>query len=396
MVRPAYERDPYLTELDTEVVSVGGEGDQPFAVTADTVFYPEGGGQPCDLGTMGGVDVVEVRKIGEEIRHGLSAPIAVGPVRQAIDWPRRYDHMQQHTGQHIVTAVALARFGWPTTAFHLGPEVSDIELDVPSLERVDLDRLEDVVNAEVRAAHPVTVGYESRAQMEKLGVRSRLLPHDFEEEEIRVVEIRGVDLNTCGGTHVGSTAEIGSIVFLGTEPMRGGTRVFFVAGDRVRRRLVAHELRNARLRELLDSADDDLPEIVGLRIDREKRLARDRRRFAEELAEAVATAMAETNETVVARHWDDGDMEFLQKLGRRLIELAPGKVALLTAGSGRDGVFVVAAGDQATVEVAEIGFEVAALLEGRGGGTRGIFQGKASALSHRERAAALLRDRCGS
>lgn len=109
-------------------------------------------------------------------------------------------------------------------------------------------------------------------------MRSRILPREFEADELRLVEIEGIDLNTCGGTHLRSTSEIGTVVLLGTEPMRGGTRIFFVAGDRVRRRLAAHEQRNARLRSILDVADDDLPQVVQLRLDKEKKLARDRRR----------------------------------------------------------------------------------------------------------------------
>jgi Ser-tRNA(Ala) deacylase AlaX len=348
MTRPAYERDAYLRELDTEVVELGVEADRPFAVTADTLFYPEGGGQPADRGNMAGVEIVDVHKTEDgAVRHYLSQAIAEGPVCQQLDWVRRYDHMQQHTAQHITTALALERFGWATTAFHLGPEICDIEFDVPSLERRDLDQLEDAVVEVIRAGRAVSVRYATRDQMAELGVRSRLLPQDFSDDELR------------------------------------------------RRRLAAHELRNARLREILDSADDDLPEIVQLRLDREKRLARDRRKLAEELAEAEAAALAAKVETVVARHWDDRDMDFLQKLGRCLVAAAPSKVALLTAGEGREGVFVVAAGEEASMDLSAVGPELAAMLEGRGGGARGIFQGKASKLTRRDRAAALLAERYG-
>ncbi len=393
MNRPAFERDAYLGELETDVIEVGVGDTTPWAVTADTVFYPSGGGQPADRGVMGGVEVVDVRRVGGVVRHDLSEAVALGPVHQVLDWGRRYDHMQQHTAQHMLTAIALGRFGWPTTAFHLGPEVSDVELDVASLARADLDRLEDAVNAEVRSARPVTTRYAGRSQMAELGVRSRILPQDLEAGELRLVEIEGLDLNTCGGTHVASTAEIGALVLLGTEPMRGGIRVFFVAGDRVRRRLAAHEARNARLRELLDSADVDLPAIVRHRIDSEKRLARERRRLLGELVEATVGALAGDPEPVVARHWDEGDMELLQRLGRRLIEVAPAKVALFTSGEGREGFFAVAAGGDAGIDLSEVGPEVATLLGGRGGGAKGVFQGKASNVTARDEALAVLRDR---
>jgi Ser-tRNA(Ala) deacylase AlaX len=391
VARFAYERDAYLTELETEVLEVGNEEGQPYAVTADTVFYPEGGGQPADRGTMDDVEVIGVVRVEGVVRHRLSAPLSSARVHQKIDWCRRFDHMQQHTAQHMLTALALARFGWPTTAFHLGPRQSDVELDVPDLSREDLGDLEREVNEEIRAARPVTVRYEKASRMDELGVRSRILPQDFASDELRLVDIDGVDLNTCGGSHVQSTAEIGAVALLGVEPMRGGTRVFFVAGDRVRRRLVEHELRNVRLRSILDSADDDLPDVVELRIAKEKQLARDRRRLIEDLAEEVAGSLASDPDAVVARHWDDRDMEFLQKLGRRLVAVAPTKVALLTAGVGDDGLFLVAAGAQAAVDLGVVGPEVARSMDGRGGGARGLFQGRASRPAGRRDAIALLR-----
>jgi len=207
------------------------------AVLADTLFYPEGGGQPADHGRLGDAEVLDVQKRGEEIRHFLSHPVAEGSIQLELDWPRRWDHMQQHTGQHVLTAVALRDFGWRTTAFHLGTEWSDIELDVPNLDRDDLDRLEEAVAKEIRAARPVIYRTAEVGDFERLGVRSRLLPDGF-EGAVRLVDIEGLDLNTCGGTHCRSTAEIGLLSLLGTEPMRGGTRVFFVAAvvARYRRR----------------------------------------------------------------------------------------------------------------------------------------------------------------
>jgi len=157
----AYHRDCYLTELETEVVSVGEEDGSPYVILADTLFYPEGGGQPADRGQLGGAEVWDVQKRGEEIRHLVSHPVADGPVRLKLDWSRRWDHMQQHTGQHVLTAVALRDFGWRTMAFHLGAEWSDIELDVPSLDRNDLDRLEEAVAKEISAARPVTTAISS-------------------------------------------------------------------------------------------------------------------------------------------------------------------------------------------------------------------------------------------
>ena len=391
MSEAAFHRDSYLSELVTEVVVVGEEGGNPFAVLADTLFYPEGGGQPADYGRLGEAAVLDVQKRGEEIRHFLSQPVAEGTVRLELDWPRRWDHMQQHTGQHVLTAVALREFEWRTTAFHLGVETSDIELDASSLARADLDRMEEAVAAEIRAFRPVTYRTAEVADFERLGVRSRLLPEGF-SGPVRLVDIDGLDLNTCGGTHCRSTAEIGSLCLLGTEPMRGGIRVFFVAGDRVRQRMAEHEGRNLRLRSLLDTADDGLPEVVALRLDREKELARSVRRLACELADAAAEVLCGDPSVVVEAHWQDRDMAFLQRVGRVMAEAAPEKRALLTSDGEEGAIFLVVAGDSSGLHLDETGPSIADALGGRGGGRGAIFQGKAESLENLDDALQILRD----
>ena len=388
---PAFHRDPFLEELDTEVIDTGEEEGRAYAVLADTLFYPEGGGQPADRGQLNESLVIDVQKDGGRIRHYLDHPVQTGPAHLVLDWRRRWDHMQQHTAQHVLTAVALRDFGWRTTAFHLGPEVSDIELEVPKLERRDLDHLEQAVADEIRANRRVTYKEAQVEDFDRLGVRSRRLPEGF-AGTVRLVDIEGLDLNTCGGTHLRSTAEIGTLCLLGTEPMRGGNRVFFLAGDRVRSRMAAHEARNQQLRSLLDTGDDELAEVVSLRIAREKDLARTARRLSEELAEAAALSLATRPDPVVDAHWDERDMAFLQKVARTLAEAAPAKVALLTAESGDAAVFAVVAGDESGVDPAEIGPRVAGALGGRGGGRSPVFQGKAESLANRDEALRILRD----
>jgi Ser-tRNA(Ala) deacylase AlaX len=389
MTNPAYHRDAYLREILTDVVATGEEGGTPFAILADTLFYPEGGGQAADHGHLGDAAVLDVQRRGEEIRHFLSHPVDKGAVRLELDWPRRWDHMQQHTGQHILTAVALRDFGWRTTAFHLGAEWSDIELDTPRLSRDDLDRLEEAVAGEIRAARTVSYRSADVSDFERLGVRSRLLPEGF-EGEVRLVDIEGLDLNTCGGTHCRSTAEIGLLCLLGTEPMRGGTRVFFVAGDRVRQRMAAHEERNLHLRSLLDTGDEMLSDVVALRLDREKELARTVRRLNEELADDAAATLCGDDSALLDAHWRDRDMAFLQRVGRTIDESTPEKRALLTSESADGAIFLVVAGESSGLSLEETGPRIAAVLDGRGGGRGSIFQGKAESFANRDEALRIL------
>jgi Ser-tRNA(Ala) deacylase AlaX len=386
---PAYERDPYLRQIDTEVVEVGTEGGRSFAVLAETIFYPEGGGQPSDRGLLGEIPVIDVRRHEGVIRHVLERKVPIGPTTVRLDWARRFDHMQQHTGQHLLTAVADDGFGWPTTAFHLGEHVCDIELAVATLNPVEIRRLEEAVAAEIRAARPVSARRVSQDAFATLTVRTRGLPAGH-VGDVRLVEIAGVDLNTCGGTHVRSTSEIEAIKLLGTEPMRGGTRLFWLAGGRVRARLAAHEERNAALRVLLGAPDEELARTAEAKLEQLHALEKQVRALEDELADSTAAALAARPERVVSAHFDGKDAAFLQRLGRRLSSSAPEVAALLTATLGEHSFFLVVVGEAVPLEAQMAGREIAGLLAGRGGGSGRIFQGKAGSLAPRDAALARL------
>ncbi|MGD1148711.1 MAG: alanyl-tRNA editing protein [Thermoanaerobaculaceae bacterium] len=384
-----FERDPYRKEVETEIVEVGTEGGKPFAVLADTIFYPEGGGQPSDRGLLGEVQVIGVRRHEGVVRHVLERETALGPTTARLDWARRFDHMQQHTGQHLLTAVADDRFGWPTTAFHLGEQVCDIELAVAVLGPVELRTLEEGVAGEIRSARPVTARRVPQDEFATLAVRTRGLPAGH-VGDVRLVEIAGVDLNTCGGTHLRSTSEIEAVKLLGTEPMRGGTRLFWVAGGRVRARLAAHEERNAALRALLGAPDEELTRTAEARLVQLQALEKQVRLLADELADSMAAALAARPERVVSAHFDGKDAAFLQRLARRLSSSAPGVAALLTASLGEQSFFLVVVGEAIHLEAQAAGREIAGLLAGRGGGSGRIFQGKAASLVSRDAALARL------
>jgi Ser-tRNA(Ala) deacylase AlaX len=386
---PAWERDPYLVELDVVVRAAGDESGRPWAVLSDTILYPEGGGQPSDRGFLNDIRVLDVQKCGGEVRHYLERPVAPGPVTIRLDWGRRFDHMQQHTAQHLLTAVAQDRFGWETTAFHLGERVSDIELDTPSVRLEELTGLEEAVAAEVRAARPVTSRRVSPEEYARLPVRTRGLPEGY-SGSIRLVEIEGVDFNTCGGTHLRSTAEIEALKLLGTEPMRGGTRLFYAAGARLRRLLGAHGERNARLRQLLCTSDDELVAGMAAKLEQLNVAQHVARELEEELAAASAHVLAAASGRVLTAHWPRRDLPFLQRVAREVGRLAPDQVVLLTAGEGEQGAFLLGAGEHAVIDVPAVGRGIAELLGGRGGGSGRVFQGKAKDLSRRAEAVTLL------
>lgn len=387
MTVPAYDTDPYLSMLETEIVETADDG-RRFVVLADTIFYPEGGGQPADHGRVGDVDVVDVQRVDGTIRHYVADEVAVGSVLARIDWERRFDHMQQHTGQHLLTAVAHDRFGWATTAFHLGETVCDIELDAPEITPDGLRALEEAVAAEIRAARPVRTTRVAHADYLDMEVRSRGLPAGH-VGDVRLVEIEGIDVNTCGGTHCRSTAEVEGLKLLHTESLRGGTRLVWVAGGRVRHLLGAHHGRAAALRSLLGVSDDELVAGVEMRIDQLKSANRALRHTESAYAAALGAGMAATGGRVFTEHWSDRDLPFLQAVARAVCEEVDEAVCFFTAGEG-EGYFLLTTGVSAELDVSTLGPRVADLLDGRGGGKGGTYQGRARRIDRRADAAALL------
>ncbi len=387
---PTYEQQPTRTQLETSLVEQGTYQGRPYAVIADTVFYPEGGGQPSDRGRLNGIAVIDVQKVDGRIYHLLETPLDSGPVILELDWQRRFDHMQQHTAQHLLTAVAADQFGWQTTAFHLGAHVSDIEVDVKSIGKSELRLLEETVAVEVRAARRISARRVSPDEYEQMEVRSRGLPPGH-SGDVRLIEIEGIDLNTCGGTHCVSTAEIEAIALLGTESVRGGTRVFYIAGERLRSRVGAEVFRTAQLRSLLGVSDDEVVDAVEVRVDQLKHNARLIRGMEEELASSIAQQLIVEPEAVSVKHFVGRGLPFLQRLGRKTVTLDPGRVVLLTSDNSGEGFFLLSAGEEADINVSEVGPRIAAVLEGKGGGSGRVFQGRATQLSKSGEAVALIR-----
>ncbi|MEM7417995.1 MAG: alanyl-tRNA editing protein, partial [Gemmatimonadota bacterium] len=373
MQRPAYERDPYLTQLNTTVEERGDDG-RSFVVLADTVFYPEGGGQPSDRGAIHGIAVTDVQRVEGALRHYVAESVDPDDVRIEIDWARRFDHMQQHTGQHMLTALAEERFGWATQAFHLGDVVSDIELDTPAIEQEQLHELEEALADEIRRVRPVRVSYVEVEQYREMEVRSRGLP-SHHTGDVRLVEIEDIDLNSCGGTHVGSTAELESMKLLRTESLRGGTRLFYVAGGRVRTIFQDHFERTAALRGILGVSDAEIVDATASKLSQLKDAHRKLRQTEGAYAEVLGTTLAAERPPLIHEHWPDRELGFLQQVARSVCGASPATTCFFTAGE-KDGSFLVAIGSDGTLDLSSVGPEVAELLAGKGGGRGDVFQGR--------------------
>jgi alanyl-tRNA synthetase len=262
-----YYDDAYLENFEARVLSCapaepvqGPSGMQPaWEVLLDqTAFYPSSGGQPNDLGLLGEAVVLDVRDEQDEIAHIVDREVAKGAVKGCVNWPRRFDHMQQHTGQHLLSAMFQERFGLPTVSFHLGGEICTIDLHGAEPSRDQLIGAQRAANKVIFEDRPVTVRYGTREQLARIGVRKEVERDGL----LRAIEIERADLQPCGGTHVKSTGQIGMILVRGCSKVRQDWRVEFVCGRRAEQAATEDFERERVLMGSLGCALAELPSGV--------------------------------------------------------------------------------------------------------------------------------------
>ena len=369
MTERLYYADPYLTGFDAAVIDRAESGRRVYLDR--TAFYPTSGGQPHDTGRLGDADVVDVVDEGERVAHLLAEPLATERVTGRIDWARRFDHMQQHTGQHLLSAVVAELYGFPTVSVHFGYEASTLDLDTAALTPDQVAAAELRANAVVTENRPVTVTLEDAAAA--TGLRK---PSD-RTGAIRVVTIRDLDRSACGGTHVHATGEIGPILIRKVERVRKAVRLEFLCGERaVRRARADHDLLT-RLATLLSAAPDELPALVESQRAELKETATARREVERELDRlrarelyASATPDASGARWVVVR---DGDATERQRgLGQAVAALP--RAVFVGATSSPPGL-VLAASEDSGIDAAGVLRAALANVGGRGGGNPRLAQG---------------------
>ena len=376
--RRLYHEDPPAVRVETRVVEAGELDGRPWVRLDETPFYPEGGGQPADRGTLDGVPVLDVQTRGADVLHFLERPLpAGGTVLAVLDVERRADHSQQHTAQHALTALLLERHGRRTTAFHLGEAYAAIELtgNVPSRET--LRGWEAELNAEVRRDPPVRTRWVDPEAMAALPVRSRGLP-DGHTGPVRLVEIDGLDLNTCGGTHVARLGELQLVHLLDAVPARGGVRLRFLAGRRVFRRLHEQLALEAELKAQLGTGPDELAQVLGKWQTERQRLARRVRELEAEQADRLGAELAAEPGPRLGRFLPGAGPELLKAVAGAVLERRPEVVVALI---GEDGdppqaCLLVQAGSSGPEDVSAIGTRLRERLGAKGGGRGRNFQGR--------------------
>jgi alanyl-tRNA synthetase len=387
--RRLYYDDSYLQNFEARVVNCvpaepvsTASGPQPaWEVLLDrSAFYPTSGGQPNDMGKLGEAHVLDVRDEGEEIAHIVDRELALGPVDGCVEWGRRFDHMQQHTGQHLLSAMFQERFGLPTVSFHLGSSVCTIDLRGPEPSEDALRGAQRAANEIIFENRPVNVRYGTADQLARLGARK-----EVEREGIlRAIEIEAADLQPCGGTHVKSTGQIGLILVRRCTKIRQDWRVEFVCGRRADR--VATEDFQV-LRVVVDrlscAPEEAVAAIEKLSAERDANF-KSLRATLQQLAEARAkllvasTAPGADGVRLVAQLLREESPELLLPLATELAKQESTIALLIHEGTGQL-VFAqssAAGEDGAGRDLSAVLKQVLSTVPGKGGGTRDFARAK--------------------
>ena len=376
MTERLYYNDSSLREFDAKVLECEPARERWQVRLERTAFYPTSGGQPHDTGRLADAAVLDVvERDDHEIVHITDRAVAAGTVHGAIDWERRFDHMQQHTGQHLLSAAFIELFKFPTVSFHLGRDTSTIDLEARSVVPRHLEEAERRVAQVIFEDRPIAVSFATAQQLAASGVRKAVA----REGLLRVIEIEGFDRQPCGGTHLAGTGQAGLLLVRKCEKQKQNWRVEFVCGFRA---LVAARSDFATLGAAAEQLSCGLPEVpamVGKALE-ERRVAQ---RAAKQLQERVAkyeadSLLAEKAEAradgtrVVAAIFDDAEAGYLGMLAARLVA-EPHVQALLATRAG--GVVVFAQSEGLPGDMGALLRETVTPAGGKGGGTKQFAQG---------------------
>ena len=390
-----YYTDPTVLEFDATVTSVTADADGARSrVRLDrTAFYPTTGGQPFDTGKLGTAKVIDVIDAEDgDVDHVIEGPGPVAlkagdTVRGTIDRDRRIDHMQQHTGQHILSAAFDRLFNVRTESFHLGTASSTIDL-AREVTPNEIARAEDEANRVVWGDRPVAIRFVSAEEAATLPLRKE----PQRTGELRVIDIDGYDLSACGGTHVARTGEIGVIAIRGWERFKGGSRIEFVCGGRaLRSHRELRDIVNGSIR-LLSVLPAELPAAIERAQNESKDLRKQTRDIAQRLAVHEAAAFAARAEPIgplsgVVEAVDGYDATGLKTLVTTIVS-QPGRVAALVSAS-TPALVVIARSPDVSVDAAAVLKAVMTRFGGKGGGRPDLAQGGGLNASPQDIVAAL-------
>jgi len=380
MTERLYYHDSFLYDFDARVVEAFESNGRPAIVLDRTAFYPTSGGQVHDLGMLraDGQQIAITEVADEEdgrILHFAAASLSAGTqVHGSVDAARRLDHVQQHSGQHVLSAAFIRLFNMPTVSFHMGEESCTIDLETSGLSAAQAQKAELLANEVIAEDRPVNIRFVPLEEARQLGLR-KLPPK--QTGDLRLIDITDFDLTACGGTHVRATGQIGSILLRKIEKVKQGVRVEFVCGLRAVA-MARHDYSTlTEAAALYSSHIYDVPEQVRKSLAEAKAAGKSQHKLLEELAELYSERLlAQTagSPQVITQFFPDRDALFIKLLAQKLTAGKSTVIALLASGAGQPTlVFAQTPGQKSNM--GQLMKEAMAQLGGRGGGSADMAQG---------------------
>jgi len=376
MTERLYYNDSFVREFDAQVLSCEQEGERWRVILDRTAFYPTSGGQPHDLGVIGDARVLEVADAEEKVVHYTSAPVKLGPAHGEIDWARRIDHMQQHTGQHLLSAAFIELFNFQTVSFHLGREVSTIDLAAPSIVPRHVEEAERRTNAIIFDDRVVAVRYGTAQELAEAGIRKQV----DREGILRAVEVEGFDRQPCGGTHLARTGQAGMLLTRKLERRRDSWRIEFVCGFRALATARVDYATLSQAASLLSCGLPAVPPVLAKMIEERRGQHGAVKRLEERLAKHEACSLLAAHAPasldaprVIVTVLDDASPEYLRLLAATLV--AEGKVIALLASGSSGHVALAQTKGLAAGDMGSALREALNQFKGKGGGAADFAQG---------------------
>nr|WP_106782249.1 alanine--tRNA ligase-related protein [Lysinibacillus timonensis] len=370
-----YYQDSMIKQFKATVVETGTEDSgRSYVVLSNTAFYPTGGGQPHDTGIINGVSVIDVEKVDNKIRHYVEGSVNVlhGEVVGEINWERRFDHMQQHCGQHILSASFAELFNFATVSFHLGSELVSIDLNTDRISEEQLELAEKRANDIILENRTIETKWITKEELSQYPIRKDVSV----DEDIRLVIIPDYDYNGCGGTHPTSTGQVSLLKIMSIEKMKKNIRVFFVCGNRVLKQLAMRKKVLSEVARNLSVPEEEA--AVAL-----QKVMKDAKAIEKALSEAqdallvyeARELLSNGEDNIVATTFINRSVQTLQKLGRAIVAENEHTVVLLVSENDSNLQFVAAKGANVNKSMKEVSVKVLPLINGKGGGNDSFVQG---------------------
>ena len=392
MNQKIYYTDAYQQSFTAQIIKQDFDNTGKLYVTlTETAFYPTSGGQPHDTGTLNEAAVTNVEEIDGEIRHFISSELHTKEVTGKINWQRRFDHMQQHTAQHILSAAFWDHFDIPTIGFHLGKETITIDLDTPELSIETANSALQIANQVVFENHPIHIKWMNLEEAKQLPLRKEPTLTDH----IRIVIIENYDYNGCGGTHPKYTGEVGPIHIISWERNKGGIRLTFVAGWRVLKLMERYQLIIKDVTKQLNSNENDIPNKVTQLLTSQKESEKELQTMNEKLLFVEANELLQHSKdvhagTLISKVFKNRSMQEITKLSAIITEQNAHLITYFVTENEEKLQCVLACGKAVTANMDTILKSALPAIEGKGGGNPKSARGGGQAVLTGEEFLALL------